>query len=1063
MLLNTIPYQIRQTSIIITLKCKSFINCLNNLIFKIITIISLCSISYGCANTSQMVNNTLGQISGVSLLIDQNDLNKLSDNDAIMKLSNDELKAIAERPVPQTPGISFEVAMMRKIMAYAVLGNTTEVHRARTLMVQISPQSALLPNAYSIGAFIEFGQGNNMAALRIANEIENKYYIAARDHQPGSAVDSESILGVVLLHVSTLIDSGQIQEAERLIKTYLEPSQAFSMVSPYSRHDAKIRKLYLQTQIKFLKYNNEKACNDYDSILQIHRNEKFLSEKLSEKESSSLRNLEALLLYKSMVCYRAFNQMAKANERLESLKKLSKQNPNQLSLKNIYLDAEGDYRLALGEYDAALKARRAARDAHQSWTARMNIAQDGHVLATAPLMYMLGDSAGALQLLLSRNALPRLQGSSMGDFFAQQLVFIGANIGHFDSSFNYLEQAEPRAAQLPMGEALLHYGAKTFGYERRAHFKGVADDYILAVHNGRNFAAHWRALRTQNKRDEMYLPPAVITSVKEAYLRSAMRALGKGGVSYDDVLDALAMLQTTDADQDISAAALRMKEIPGVNESEMRQLQDLYHQANEAKNIFNGFSRAIDADPKQLADLAAKANKTHNEYTRYLGQLQRKSPALTQALGMSTPTIADLQSRLSTQDALISFVPIGTEHTFALLITKNRVAHRMLVLGRDQSISMTKQIRDSVTFKTAVSENNSTRGLITLSVPLKSEYPGLEPFHTTAASNLFDQLLGWAEPTLKNVKSLAVITNGPLAGIPFGLLLERPVQGTDYKNMPWLIKSKSIVHMPSFVSWYAQQTLPMQSLGNTFIAWAHPDYFRDGSWENNTSNLTRGMINNESSSTSSPGSTTFPKFPYLPNTLDEAKKIAGILRTKPQNDIVIGSQATRQSVLDTSSSGVLMKKSVVLFATHGLAPGEIEDLFQPALLMAAEQNNDKPSLLELKDVMTLRMNADWVLLSACNTASADKKGGDPVSGLARGFIFAGARSILATHWHVDTESAANITTETLSKFNNNPRINRAQALQQTAIEMIEARKSKAEWSHPAHWAAYALVGDGRRK
>lgn len=154
--------------------------------------------------------------------------------------------------------------------------------------------------------------------------------------------------------------------------------------------------------------------------------------------------------------------------------------------------------------------------------------------------------------------------------------------------------------------------------------------------------------------------------------------------------------------------------------------------------------------------------------------------------------------------------------------------------------------------------------------------------------------------------------------------------------------------------------------------------------------------------------------------------------------------------------------SIVMFATHGLAPGGLPGLAQPALTMAVDPSSNELPLLTLDDVVGLRMNADWVLLSACNTSAAERVGGDALSGLARGFFFAGAKSLLVTHWEVDSESAANITVKTIEKYASNPKITRAQALQSASIDLIEGKQVPSEWAHPAFWAPYALVGNGRR-
>jgi CHAT domain-containing protein len=118
--------------------------------------------------------------------------------------------------------------------------------------------------------------------------------------------------------------------------------------------------------------------------------------------------------------------------------------------------------------------------------------------------------------------------------------------------------------------------------------------------------------------------------------------------------------------------------------------------------------------------------------------------------------------------------------------------------------------------------------------------------------------------------------------------------------------------------------------------------------------------------------------------------------------------------------------------------------------------------LQLEDILALRMNADWVILSACNTAAAGKVGGDQLSGLARGFFYAGAQSMLVTHWAVESKSAAAITTSTVERYARNKKLSRAQALRMAQIDLIEGRGEQEYWSHPAFWAPYALVGNSRR-
>ena len=149
---------------------------------------------------------------------------------------------------------------------------------------------------------------------------------------------------------------------------------------------------------------------------------------------------------------------------------------------------------------------------------------------------------------------------------------------------------------------------------------------------------------------------------------------------------------------------------------------------------------------------------------------------------------------------------------------------------------------------------------------------------------------------------------------------------------------------------------------------------------------------------------------------------------------------------------------MVVFATHGLLAGDLPHLDQPALAMATSEQAGLSPLLTLEDVLSLKLNADWVVLSACNTAGADGRVEEAMSGLARGFFYAGSRSLLVTHWSVESESAMQLTTSTFDAYQNDPKIQRAEALRIAMLKVMQEKR----FAHPTFWAPYALVGEGGR-
>lgn len=158
--------------------------------------------------------------------------------------------------------------------------------------------------------------------------------------------------------------------------------------------------------------------------------------------------------------------------------------------------------------------------------------------------------------------------------------------------------------------------------------------------------------------------------------------------------------------------------------------------------------------------------------------------------------------------------------------------------------------------------------------------------------------------------------------------------------------------------------------------------------------------------------------------------------------------------------------------THGLVPGDLNGLTQPALALSAPEvtgNANEDGLLTMDEVLGLKLNADWVVLSACNTAAGDGAGSEAVSGLGKAFFFAGARTLLVSNWPVETVSARLLTTKLFEHQAANPTTTRAGALRATMLSLMDEAVSPDlidgkpyTYAHPMFWAPFSLVGDGSR-
>ena len=200
----------------------------------------------------------------------------------------------------------------------------------------------------------------------------------------------------------------------------------------------------------------------------------------------------------------------------------------------------------------------------------------------------------------------------------------------------------------------------------------------------------------------------------------------------------------------------------------------------------------------------------------------------------------------------------------------------------------------------------------------------------------------------------------------------------------------------------------------------------------------------------------------LPETADELRAVGGSLGAEP-GDIKLGEAATVTDVKHES----LDDYRVVYFATHALVAGEVEKFAkvkaEPALVLSIpdQPTEEDDGLLRASDVAMLKMNADFVVLSACNTAAGDKPGAEALSGLARAFFYAGARSLIVSNWEVDSESTVALMTGMFEALKRNPHLSHAEALRLSMLQVID-HPSKPEWAQPKFWAPFIVVGEPQK-
>jgi CHAT domain-containing protein len=361
---------------------------------------------------------------------------------------------------------------------------------------------------------------------------------------------------------------------------------------------------------------------------------------------------------------------------------------------------------------------------------------------------------------------------------------------------------------------------------------------------------------------------------------------------------------------------------------------------------------------------------------------------------------------------------------------------------------------------------------------------GSLPFDAGRAHRLYKLFLGSAEKAIEG-KHLLIVPSPSLMQFPFATLVtEQPAPDTNLRDVKWLGTKAPISILPSVSSLRAlrraakpsQARKPFLGFGNPLlggdpaaerlarskqtctseplrIAMATSQSFRAPMKLRPSEAFRRGLADIR----------VLKAQIALPETANELCEVANSLKAPPE-DVFLGERATETAFKSLSKAGRLANYRVIHFATHGLVSGDLPGISEPALLLTPPDTAtpEDDGLLTASEVSQTKLDANWVVLSACNTAGAGSQGAEALSGLAKAFFYAGSRALLVTHWEIDSEAAVKLTTGAFNAMENDPRFSQAEAMR-TAMAALVGNQTISLASHPATWAAFALIGDGGRK
>lgn len=466
-------------------------------------------------------------------------------------------------------------------------------------------------------------------------------------------------------------------------------------------------------------------------------------------------------------------------------------------------------------------------------------------------------------------------------------------------------------------------------------------------------------------------------------------------------------------------------------------------------------------DAAMVTAMRQELSRAGEEMARLQAEIRSRFPRYAELVSPEALSLDVVRARLARGEGLLLVVPSNADvHVFA--VSRSNVAWRRVADGA-------RPVATAVATLRCQTDPDTCRAPPPASEAGENDLPG---FDRQAAYGLYRDLVRPVESALAGVRTLYVVSTGPLSGLPLGIL-QTAAPGTQgdrapgLADAPWLADRYALVTLPSVSSLRVLDAFkatpgrhPLAAYGDPVLSGYQPAGGARGELR-----AFRGL-SAEGAALADPAILR-QGLAALPGTRAELKAMAQALGA-PAAALHMGEQATEAAV---KASRDLAQAQVVIFATHGLLPRTLKGLQEPGLVLTppAVATAEDDGVLTASEAARLSLSADWVILSACNTAAADgTPGAEGLSGLTKAFLYAGAGALMVSHWQVGDDVTAALTVQTIALQRANPRLSKAQALQ-AAMRAVRTGRSpdgmplpgwSPIWAHPGSWAPFVLVSAG---
>jgi CHAT domain-containing protein len=436
-------------------------------------------------------------------------------------------------------------------------------------------------------------------------------------------------------------------------------------------------------------------------------------------------------------------------------------------------------------------------------------------------------------------------------------------------------------------------------------------------------------------------------------------------------------------------------------------------------------------------------------------RLDREFPDYVALAGSKPLAVEEVQKLLGADEAFV-FILTSDKESYVFAVTRTEFEWRTIDLGGEEITNKVALFRRGLNVDELLTSIDAGRPVL---------------FDLDRAYGLYEALLGPVEALIRGKSHLIVVPTGALASLPFHMLVtEKPAVAVprledmpSYRRAAWLIKRQAVSVLPSVANLKALRVTPRgQRANRAMIGFADP-IFRS---ESPAPPLAEKPDNPKNPPRITPAYADYWPgagadvanffLPRLPDSADELRAVASKVGAQV-SDLHLGAEASETNVKRLP----LADYRIVYFSTHSLVASELTGLEEPALVSTIPEKRtaQDDGLLTASDVAQLKLNADWVVLSAGNTVGGRTPGSEALSGLASAFFYAGARAVLVSHFSVSSAAAMRLTATTFDSLEADPSVGRAEALRRAMLAYM-ADTSDPDNAYPLFWAPFEFVGDG---